>query len=212
VVDITEKGEALATTHTQAAADEAPVSAATMRMLRTLEAFNKDVKTVHATFDQVRVDEVLMDTVRSPGELWFEKPARFRCDYSQPQPMITLVTDNTLYSYLPNQKQVEFIKFASDQERNQQLHHLLIAFSFDADALAAQYEIRSSEDDPELQKELAQAGLARDKKVIFQIKPRPAYQDNSPFKVMKVTVDKASHLPEKIWYKDEADAREKGYK
>lgn len=203
VVDITEKGDEIATTQTQAGA---PVSSATLRMLRALEAFNKNVKTVHATFDQVRVDPVLLDTVSSRGELWFEKPARFRCDYAQPQPMITLVTDNTFYNYLPEHKQVEFFKFASDEERNQRLHHLLIAFGFDADALAGQYEIRSSEDDPELQKELAQARLSPDKKVIFQVRPRPAFADSSPFKVMKVTIDKASHLPEKIWYKDEADA------
>lgn len=210
VFDLNEKGERLpasppvATTSTTAS--ETPITSATFKELRSLESFNQKVRTVHVTFDQIRVDPVMQDTARSPGELWFDKPARFRCDYTQPQEMITLITDNTFYNYLPKEKQVEYFKFASDEERDQQLHHLLIVFGFNADELARRYVIRSSEDDPELKAELAKASLSPDRKVIFYVKPRPAFEESCPFKVMKVTIDKASHLPEKIWYKDLSDA------
>lgn len=211
VFDLNEKGEKLAPHPTAAlttatTASETPITSATFKELRALESFNQHVKTVHAKFDQIRVDNVMQDKVSSPGELWFEKPARFRCDYTQPQEMITLITDNTFYNYLPREKQVEYYKFASDEERDQQLHHLLIVFGFNADELARRYEIRSSEDDPDLKAELAKANLSADKKVIFWVKPRPPFEESCPFKTMKVTIDKASHLPEKIWYKDLSDA------
>src|SRR5262245_30768811 len=44
------------------------VTSGTLRLLRTLEAFHKDVKTIHATFDQVREDQLFSETVKSKGE------------------------------------------------------------------------------------------------------------------------------------------------
>lgn len=206
VHDLNVKGEPVATTTSAAAASDTPISNATMRLLRDIEAANKDVKTIHATFDQVRLDEAFEEEVKSPGELWFAKPADYRCDYAEPQKMVTLISGDTLYVYLPKEKQVEYWRFASAEERDQQLHQMLIVFGFNADELATRYEIRSSEDDTALKTQLATEKLDPARKVIFQVRPRPAYEEACPFKLMKVTIDKASHLPDKIWYKDPSDA------
>jgi outer membrane lipoprotein-sorting protein len=205
VRDLNAKGEPVAAPAAGAAGD-APVRSATMGQLRQIESANKDVKTIHATFDQIRVDEAFQEEVKSPGELWFAKPAQYRCDYAEPQKMVTLITGDTLYMYLPKEKQVEYWKFASAEERDQQLHQLLIVFGFNADELAARYEIRSSEDTPELKAQLTAEKLDPARKLIFQVRPRPASEESCPFKQMKVTIDKSSHLPDKIWYKDPSDA------
>lgn len=207
VVDLNEKGEPVVTTETlRAAASDRPVSSATVGLLRKLEALHKDQKTIHATFQQTRRDAAFDEDVESPGELWFEKPAAYRCDYAKPQELKTLIAGTTFYMYHPELKQVDFWKYESAEERDQQLHQLLIVFGFNADELVRRYDIRSSLDDAALAAELAGDKAAGNGKVIFAVKPRAAYEESCPFKEMKVTVDKTSLLPEKIWYKDPSDS------
>lgn len=191
---------------TSASATLSQPTSGTLRMLRTLEAFHKDVKTVHATFHQVRVDEVMMDKVPSEGELWYKKPTLFRADYTDKQPMTTLILEDALYLYVPELKEVDYWKFENAQKRDQQLHQLLIGFGFDVDELIRTYEIQSSEGDAAPLKELKDGGGDPEKTALFYFKPRAEYRDSSPFQSLKLYVDKASHLPEKIWYEDQNQA------
>jgi outer membrane lipoprotein-sorting protein len=193
----------IATRPTSATRD---VTSGTLRMLRTLNAFHKDVKTIHATFHQSREDEVFLKTVQSEGELWFRKPYFFRVDYANPQPMITLILEKMLYSYVPELKEVDCWSFDSDQNRDQQMHQLLLGFGQDEAELVRLYRIHSSEDEAEPLKELVSDGMDPKKKVLFYFTPRPQYADGSPFVKMKLFVDKATHMPEKIWYEDSNDA------
>jgi outer membrane lipoprotein-sorting protein len=186
--------------------DEPQVTSGTLRLLRTLETFHKNVKTVRATFDQVRVDELFPDEVKSQGELWFRKPYLFRCDYTYERPMTLLILENALYMYMPDLEQVDYITFESEKSREQQLHHLLIGFGFETDELIKTYEIHSSEDELEARDELTGAGLDPAGKALFVFKPRPRFEETSPFLLLKLYIDKASHLPEKIWYLDPNDA------
>jgi outer membrane lipoprotein-sorting protein len=206
----------LSTTETLAAAapaappamtpDPIQATSGTLRMLRTLETFHREVKTVYATFDQVRVDALFPDEVRSRGELWYLKPYLFRCDYADPNPMITLILEKTLYNYTSELNQVDFWDFESSKDREQQLHQLLIGFGFDTDELIRIYEIHSSEDEAGPLEELKQAGLDPARTVLFDFTPRPERAETSPFVTLKLYIDKASHLPEKIWYEDPNDA------
>ena len=194
----------LASTPTTVAAPE--ITTGTLRMLRTMEAFHADVKTVHATFDQTLHDPVFNDIVESKGELWFRKPDLFRCDYEDEEQTMVLVLPEALYMYFPDLKQVDYYAFESEAEQRQQLHQLLIGFGFEAEDLMERYRIRSSEDDEGLLAELEAAQGDAAGQVLFQFMPRPAYEASSPFRVLKVTIDKASMLPEKIWYSEYSEA------
>jgi len=173
----------------------------TLRLLRALEAFHSDVKTIHAVFDQVRFDDILMTKVRSPGKLWFDKPDLLRCDYSEPEPVINLIVDRVLYIHTPDLDLVEYWEFQTRSERDQQLHRLMIGFGLKADELLKLYEIHSSEDEAEPRSALEKSGLDPSAKTLFIITLRSELRDeNSPFTRMEVTIDKASHLPDKIRY------------
>jgi outer membrane lipoprotein-sorting protein len=188
---------------TPAAAEPTTVSAATLSVLNALEAKNNPIKTVHATFDQTRYDEVFLEKVDSQGELWFDRPDNYRCDYNNPQPMTTLITGNALYMYVPELKQVDYWKFASKDERDAQVHHLLLAFGFKTSELLRHYLIQSSEDAGPSRTEL---GSNPTQSVLLLIAPRAAYVEATPFSQLKVWIDKASLLPQKIWYKDRTGA------
>lgn len=178
----------------------------TLRLLRTIETYHKDVETIHATFHQLSVDEIFEEKVESLGELWFHKPSnRFRADYADPRPMITLITPEALYVYIEELEQVDVWEFRSPAEQQQQLHQLLIGFGFEAEDLVERYKIQSSEDEGEALAELKDAGLDPAEKALFLFEPRAAYKEETPFNRMKVTIDKASLLPEKIWYIDPSD-------
>jgi outer membrane lipoprotein-sorting protein len=183
----------------------------TLRLLRTLETFHKDVKAVHATFDQQRLDEIFLESVDSTGELWFAKPDRFRCDYADPRPMTTLIVNEALYVYIPELKQVDYWAFESTAERDQQLHQLLIGFGFKTDDLVRRYDIHSSEDEPELKAELdktaAQEQWGAESHALLAIRPRAADKESAPFVDMKLYVDKARMLPAMIWYRDHTDSQ-----
>ena len=140
-------------------ADQPAATTGTLRLLSTMETYHKNVRTIHAVFDQVRIDEVFDETIESRGELWFDKPDRFRCDYADPNKMINLIVDDSLFIYTPELNQVDYWKFESPEERDLQLHQLLIGFGIDVDQLLHLYEIHSSEDEAGPLEELAREGL-----------------------------------------------------
>lgn len=182
------------------------VSTPTLRLLRTLETFHADVKTIQASFTQVRVDEIFMDQVESEGRLWFRKPYHFRCDYHDPHPIVNLIVNMDLYIYVEELEEVDHWRFESEQQRNQNLHQLLIGFGFDTEHLVRRYRIRCSEDDAQLAEQLREQGKSTENNILFEIQPRPATKETCPFSVLRVTIDKASLLPEKIWYRDLSEA------
>jgi len=182
----------------------AEITSATLELLRELETFHREIDTIHVTFDQVRIDPIFEDRIESQGELWFDKPDRFRANYADPRPMTVMVVDDTYYQYVPELEQVEYLTFESEADRNASLHWLLIGFGLKVDELAQRYAIRSSADDPALRTEL---GLeAAESKALFAVRPRPAFEEATPFRELKVTIDKDRMLPEKVWYVDYNDA------
>lgn len=182
--------------------DPVHVTSGTLALLREIEQFQDSVATIHAVFNQSRYDQVFNEPIPSAGELWFSKPVLFRVDYSNPEPMTDIINEEALYSYVPGLKQVDMWPFESAEEREQQLQHLLIGFQFDTDDLVRRYHIASSADDTTLSQQLAFEGRDPQRYAILQIAPREAIADTAPFSLLKVTIDKQSHLPEKLWYRD----------
>lgn len=182
--------------------DAAAVTSGTLNLLKQLEAENKNNKTIHATFKQIRKDETFMEEVTSDGELWFRKPDRFRCDYADPEKLINLMVDRDFYMYTPALNQADYWRFESDAERDQQLHQLLIAFGFNTDELLASYIITSSQGDAEPLEELKKENMDPNDKALFIVKPREHFAETSPFVLLKVFVDKKTLRPERLWYQD----------
>lgn len=183
-------------------ADSSP-SKETMALLKELERRHGSDKTVHAEFKQIRHDESMDEDVVSSGTLWFKRdPEKFRCDYANPQPMITIINPEALYLYTREFNQVDFYQFDSPEEFRQQLDTLMLGFGFKAGDLAHRYAIESSESDAAPLAELKKEGLTPEKAALLVFIPKPAIQEQSPFKQLKVFIDKAGYLPEKIWYRD----------
>ena len=182
----------------------------TLRFLRTLETFQHDVKWVHARFDQKREDELFDEVVKSKGELWFDKPVAFRCDYADPDPMTVLVVEKSVYFYSPSLEQADKWEFETIEERDRQMHQLMIAFGFKTEELLARYTIHSSEDEAEpareLESEAVKSGWKPGEKALLIVEPRPEFAAEATFRQLKVYIDKAALLPQKIWYRDPADA------
>ncbi|MEN6627612.1 MAG: outer membrane lipoprotein carrier protein LolA [Candidatus Sumerlaeia bacterium] len=178
-------------------------TAATMALLSALESRHGADKTVYAEFSQIRHDESMDEDIGSTGSLWFRRnPDQFRCDYTNPQPMITIMTDQKLYMFTQEFNQVDYWQFESPEEYAQNMDTLMLGFGFKATDLARRYEIHSSEDEAAPFEELRKAGLGQDKYALLVFTPRPAYQEQSQFTTLKVFIDKAKSLPDKIWYQD----------
>ena len=170
-----------------ATSPEQPIpSSATLHLMRAIEDAWRDVRTVHATFDQTRLDEVFEEEIVSPGEMWFDRPDRFRCDYAEPRALITLILPEILFIYVPEIEQVDYWRFENADERDRQMHHLLIGFGFDTEELIEQYIVTRPEDDaPRL-----------------RVEPRPWIAETCPFTEMELIVNEDTLRPERIRYMD----------
>lgn len=199
--------EAVPTSPTLRAAD---VTTGTLALLQRLEAFQRDMNWVQAEFEQTRLDVLFNESVKSRGKLWFDKPSAFRCDYTDRDPMTVLVVDKSVYFYSPSLEQADKWEFDTIEERDRQMHQLMIAFGFKTEDLLARYRIHSSEDEAgpaqELEAEAAKAGWKPGEKALLIVEPRPEFAAEAAFRQLKVYIDKAALLPQKIWYRDPADA------
>src|SRR5947208_1028009 len=68
-IEINERGEPVLPAETPVSAAEYQASNGTMALLLKMEAAHKDVKTIHALFHQLTVDENFSDTNETDGEL-----------------------------------------------------------------------------------------------------------------------------------------------
>jgi outer membrane lipoprotein-sorting protein len=194
-VDISEDG-------TLVSAEPAPITEPTMQLLRQLEERHGKTQSVTGTFKQLKQSEVFLEETTSTGQFWFRRPDLFRTDYNPPDELTNLIVEDAIYVHTPSLKQVEVYRFASKEERDQQLHSMLIGFGFKADEIAREYEVRSSIDEPALANEVKGQGLDPEKKQLLFLKPRPEFAETSPFTSLKLWIDKETLLPEKIWFED----------
>jgi len=187
---------------------EEAVSTPTLALLRKMEARHAANRTLHVMFTQLRHDNAFDEDIRSKGQMWYERPTRYRCDYEDPEPITTLILEDTFYIYTKSEdmNQVDYYKFESEQECEQTLDQLLLGFGMSPDSLVRRYAIHSSEDSPAASAELRQAGQDPAAKALLIVEPRAAWAESSPFGQLKVTIDKAGLLPEKIWYRDTSDS------
>lgn len=194
-VDISEDGATISR-------EPVPISEPTMQLLRDLEARHGKTEGVHGTFKQLKQSEVFLEETTSTGQFWFRRPDLFRTDYNPPDELTNLIVEDAIYVHTPSLKQVEVYRFASKEERDQQLHSMLIGFGFKADEITREYEVHSSIDEPAHANEITAQGLDPEKKHMLYMVPREEFAETSPFTALKLWIDKETLLPEKIWFED----------
>lgn len=194
-IEINEEGEPIA--------EPAPrTGSATLELLRAIEARHAEVATIQGSFDQLKVSEIFQEETPSKGTFWFQKPDRFRCDYAPPNEVTNLIVEDSIYVYVPELEQVERYKFYSEQERDQQLHTMVLGFGFEAEKLVKEYEVLSSADEPALAEELQAGGMDPEAVVLLHVTPLEALLETSPFTNLKLWIDKKTLLPRRVWFED----------
>jgi outer membrane lipoprotein-sorting protein len=171
-------------------------------LLRALETRHASVVTVKGSFDQLKISEIFLEEIRSKGTFWYQKPDLFRCDYEPPDEMTNLILKDAIYVYVPSIEQCEIYRFRSEQERDQQLHSMVLGFGFKTDELLEAYAVTSSEDGGSLADELGKTGQAGGDTALLHLVPLPGLEDTSPFTSLKLWINKGSLLPEKVSFED----------
>jgi len=174
----------------------------TLALLRAVEKRHAGANTVRGTFQQTKISEIFLEEIESTGTFWYRKPEFFRCDYNQPDEMTNLIVEDKIYVFVPSIEQVEVYKFASPEERDQQLHSMVLGFGFEAEEILEQYEVQSSEDQASLLSELTLEKLDSAAVALFRFQPKGALIETSPFTSLKLWIDKETLLPQKIWFED----------
>ncbi len=174
----------------------------TLKLLRAIESAHGKAKTVQGTFDQLKESEIFLEKINSKGKFSYLKPDLFRCDYDPPDETTNLILKDDIYVYVPSIQQAERYHFHSPEERDQQLHVMVLGFGFKSDDITREYQVRSSQDNAELIGQLKGDKLDPAKVVLLEAVPAPGLADTAPFTRLKLWIDKASFLPQKIWFED----------
>lgn len=183
-------------------AGEERASTATLAVLQAIEEKHGKAKTVAGDFEQTKESEIFLETIQSKGHFAYSKPDLFRCDYFPPDQMTNLIVRDAIYVHTAALNQVEKYRFHTPEERDQQLHVMVLGFGCRAADILREYQVTTSEDDEELKKELATASLESAKVALLRAAPLAAVAETAPFTVIKLWIDKGSLLPQKIWFED----------
>lgn len=77
----------------------------------------RGMRSMVAEFVQVRSSSLLLDDVRCTGQFSYLAPDRVRWDYSQPDPMVVLFSDDWVTTYHPSGRRAERVKVSSGDRR-----------------------------------------------------------------------------------------------
>lgn len=194
-VEITEEGADVEGT-------EDKPSTATLTLLQALEGKHGTAKTVIGDFEQTKESEIFLETIQSKGRFSYSKPDLFRCDYLPPDEMTNLIVKDAIYVHTPALNQVEMYRFHTPEERDQQLHVMVLGFGCRAADILREYQVKVSEDTDELTKKLMEEGLDPAKVALIEAVPVKALAETAPFTSINLWIDKETLLPQKIWFED----------
>jgi outer membrane lipoprotein carrier protein len=80
-------------------------------------ARQRSLRSLHAGFVQVKRSSLLLEPTESSGEFLYLAPDRVRWDYSRPDEMVVLFTDDSVTTYLPHQRRAERVKVSRQDRR-----------------------------------------------------------------------------------------------
>jgi outer membrane lipoprotein-sorting protein len=116
-----------------------------IEILRQMEQRYAQVQTVSGTFRQTRVDLTPGfegAAIKSQADFSLMKPNKFRADYKSPYEATNLITDDSMYRYTKEQKQVEQYKF-SGGTTVQDLNYMLLGFGARVEDVLKVYTVKS---------------------------------------------------------------------
>ena len=83
-----------------------PASASAASAIEQLQAFHRNVDSLQATFSQVLIDARGETLQRSGGEVWLQRPQRFRWEYREPYPQVVVGDGRQVWIYDTELEQV----------------------------------------------------------------------------------------------------------
>jgi len=75
------------------------------------------LRSLSASFVQIKTSDMLLEAVESSGEFRFQAPDKVRWDYRRPDLMVVVFTDDTVTTFLPLQARAERVKVSNKQQR-----------------------------------------------------------------------------------------------
>lgn len=102
-----------------AVAEQAPTrdGAAVHELVATIAARQRAVRSLTATFEQVRTSALLLEPETSHGRFWYRAPGQVRWEYESPRRMVVLFDGRTLSTFIPRERSLERIRVPSRQRR-----------------------------------------------------------------------------------------------
>jgi len=73
-------------------------------LMQRFERAQEETKTMTATFEQVKEDELFAEATVLTGRFAFQGPDLFRWDYQAPEPVTVIATPDLVKQYIPSQK------------------------------------------------------------------------------------------------------------
>ncbi|KPL12050.1 hypothetical protein AMJ85_02220 [candidate division BRC1 bacterium SM23_51] len=111
------------------------------KWLRALEERHRDHRRASGEFDQVREDPVFLEKNEWKGRFCYERPSRFRCDYTEPEASTHTVIGNIATSYFPAFKQVEEYRLSREGSGIGEVNHMLLAFGIETDKILKHFVV-----------------------------------------------------------------------
>jgi outer membrane lipoprotein-sorting protein len=152
------------------------VPADSAAVLASLEQAGRSLRTMKASFVEVKVSVVLDEKQESRGTVVLQVPGRFRWNYISPQENVMLVKDGRFSRYIPKSKQV--FRGPAKGEAD-----LLVGFGPGAVGLGQKYDVRLEGEEP----------VGRAPAWVLDLQPRPG--QGGLFTAIRLWVDKARHVP-----------------
>src|SRR5688572_2520576 len=111
-------------------------------LLQQIEQQHGAVRSVLGTFRQQRIDSSFgADKKDSTARFALLKPSNFKVEYLSPKPSMNLITGNTSYYYVPEQKQVQKYTFKK-RATVRDLNYLLLGFGAPTQELLSVYTVQ----------------------------------------------------------------------
>lgn len=187
---------------------EARIAPPTLAFLRAMEARHGGAKAVRGEFRQIKTSDIFLEEFESKGVFVYVEPDLFRCDFEPPDESTNLVVRDAIYVHFPSIAQVERYRFATPEERDQQMHTMTLGFGLETDKIVREYDVISTEEGLlALAKELRDEGFDPAKTTLIHARPAADLAETSPFTLVKLWIDKESLRPQKIWYEDASGER-----
>lgn len=114
-------------------------------LLQQMEQKHAQVRSVAGAFNQRRIDASFgADKVESTARFYLLKPNNFKVEYLSPKQSMNLITGQTSYYYVPEQKQVQKYTFKK-QSTVRDLNYLLLGFGAPTQELLSVYYAQSGD-------------------------------------------------------------------